>query len=122
MNASLTWQQVALLSSYAFGMTAGQLLFKLAAGGFTAGTSLAERAVAMLFNGYFIAAVALYVALTFVWVWILSFTPLSRAYPFVALAFALTPLLGGLVFSEPLTARIWIGIGVILCGLVLVAG
>jgi hypothetical protein len=35
-------------------------------------------------------------------VWILSFTPLSRAYPFLALAFALTPALGCLVFAEPL--------------------
>ena len=43
-----------------------------------------------LLNGYFFVAVILYAALTVLWVWILSFTPLSRAYPFVALAFALT--------------------------------
>jgi multidrug transporter EmrE-like cation transporter len=52
----------------------------------------------------------------------LTFTPLSRAYPFVALAFALTPALGGLVFAEPISVRLVIGIGLILCGLLFVAG
>ena len=51
-----------------------------------------------------------------------AFTPLSRAYPFVAIAFALTPLLGGLVFAEPLSARLLIGLAVIVGGLYLVAG
>jgi drug/metabolite transporter (DMT)-like permease len=60
--------------------------------------------------------------LTLLWVWILTFTPLSRAYPFVALAFALTPALGGLVFGEPISFRLVIGIVLILCGLVFVAG
>jgi multidrug transporter EmrE-like cation transporter len=55
-------------------------------------------------------------------VWVLTFTPLSRAYPFVAIAFAVTPLLGGLVFAEPLSLRLLLGIAVIACGLVLVAG
>jgi hypothetical protein len=35
-----------------------------------------------------------------IWVWFLSFTPLSRAYPFVALAFVLTPLLAVSLFGE----------------------
>ena len=73
-------------------------------------------------NVYFLAAVVLYVALTVLWVWILTFTPLSRAYPFVALAFAITPLLGGFVFGEAMTVRLMLGIGLILCGLLLVAG
>jgi len=56
------------------------------------------------------------------WVWILTFTPLSRAYPFVALAFAITPLLGGWIFGEPIDLRLGLGITVILCGLFLVVG
>ena len=55
--------------------------------------------------GYFFVALILYAALTVLWVWIQSFTPLSRAYPFLALAFALTPALGCLVFAEPLSMR-----------------
>ena len=51
------------------------------------------------------------------WVWILSFTPLSRAYPFVALAFALTPLLAGLLFGETISLHLIIGLLLILGGL-----
>jgi drug/metabolite transporter (DMT)-like permease len=38
------------------------------------------------------------------------------------LAFALTPALGGLVFAEPMSMRLVIGIVLILGGLLLVAG
>ena len=81
-----------------------------------------SRLIGLLQNGYFLAAVALYAALSVLWVWVLTFTPLSRAYPFVAIAFALTPLLGGLVFAEPLSPRLLLGLAVILGGLYLVSG
>ncbi len=67
-------------------------------------------------------AVLLYAALSLLWVWLLTFTPLSRAYPFVALAFALTPLFGIVIFGEPFSTRLAIGIALILCGLLFVAG
>jgi hypothetical protein len=63
---------------------------------------LAERIAGFLPNGYFFVPLILYAALTVLWVWIPSYTPLSRAYPFLALAFALAPALGCLVFAEPL--------------------
>jgi len=117
----LTLAQVALLVAYAVGMAGGQFLFKLAALRTPAGP-LADRFVALLQDVVFLAALALYAILAILWVWILTFTPLSRAYPFVAIAFALTPLLGGLVFGEPLTLRLFVGIGVIFAGLVIVLG
>jgi hypothetical protein len=43
-------------------------------------------------------------------------------YIFVALAFAATPLLGAIVFLEPISPRLVIGIGLIVCCLLLVAG
>ena len=73
-------------------------------------------------TGIFFVALILYAALTVLWVWILSFTPLSRAYPFLALAFTLTPALGCLVFAEPLSMRLVIGIVLILGGLFFIAG
>ena len=39
-------------------------------------------------TGIFFVALILHSALTVLWVWILSFTKLSRTYPFLALAFA----------------------------------
>jgi drug/metabolite transporter (DMT)-like permease len=113
--------QVAILIAYAAAMAGGQLLFKTAAMRGAGAGPLTERIAGSLFNGYFIVALILYAALTVLWVWILSFTPLSRAYPFVALAFALTPALGILVFGEAASLRLAIGIALIVCGLCLIA-
>jgi len=122
MNDRLSWVQIAFLVSYAGGMVGGQLLFKLAALRGSIEGPFGERLLAMMANGYFVAAVVLYGALSVLWVWLLSFTPLSRAYVFVALAFAVTPLLGGLIFGEPISVRLVIGVVLICCGLLFVTG
>ena len=80
----------------------------------------AERILGLLHNLYLLSALVLYAGFAVLWVWILSFTPLSRAYPFVALAFALTPLLGALLFGEAMSLRHILGIVLVLCGLFLV--
>jgi len=122
MNAQLSFTQIALLIAYAGGMAGGQILFKMAALRGAADGPLVERLSVMMLNGFFASAVLLYAALAVLWVWILSFTPLSRAYVFVALAFAVTPLLGAVVFAEPISVRLVVGIALIFCGLVFVSG
>jgi len=117
----LTLSQVALLIAYTVGMAGGQILFKLAAVHLN-GIGVTAQLLALTRNLYFVSALVLYGALALLWVWILTFTPLSRAYPFVALAFALTPALAALMFGEPVSFRLTIGIGLILCGLFLVIG
>jgi drug/metabolite transporter (DMT)-like permease len=102
MSDRLSPSQVAALMGYAATMAGGQLLFKRRALRGLAMVRLAERIAGFLPNGYFFVPLILCAALTVLWVWILSYTPLSRAYPFLALAFALTPALGCLVFAEPL--------------------
>jgi len=122
-NEPLTFWQILLLSAYAAGMSGGQVLFKLAAlRSAGAKSGIGERLLELVFNPYFIAAVVLYAAYAILWVWILTFIPLSRAYPFIALAFALTPLLGGLLFGDPISLRLMAGIFFVLCGLFLVTG
>lgn len=123
MNERLTLSQILLLIAYSAGMAGGQILFKTAALRYAAfdGT-VGDKFLGLLHNLYFILAIALYAAFSILWVWILSFTPLSRAYPFVALAFAVIPLLGGLIFGETISLRIVLGILFILCGLFLVTG
>jgi drug/metabolite transporter (DMT)-like permease len=123
MSASLSLSQALLLTTYALGMSVGQVLFKLAALQ-SAGDNQkpVERLMGLWHSAPFIAALALYAALAILWVWILSFTPLSRAYPFVALAFAFTAVLGGLIFGEALSPRLVIGLVVIGGGLLLVMG
>jgi drug/metabolite transporter (DMT)-like permease len=122
MNSGLSIFQIALLAGYAVGMACGQLLFKTAALQFAGEAPLVGRLLSLLQNGFFLSAIALYGALSVLWVWVLTFTPLSQGYPFVAIAFALTPVLGGLVFAEPLSVRLLIGLAVIIGGLYLVAG
>jgi drug/metabolite transporter (DMT)-like permease len=75
----------------------------------------------LCYNLYFLSALVLYAGFAFLWVWILSFTPLSRAYPFVALAFALTPLLAVSLFGETISLRLIIGLLLILGGLFFVS-
>jgi multidrug transporter EmrE-like cation transporter len=122
MTDRLSLGQIAMLATYALAMAGGQLLFKAAAMRGASAAAPADRISGFMFNGYFAVAIALYAALTVLWVWILSFTPLSRAYPFVALGFAITPALGSLVFGEPASLRLVVGIGLILCGLFFIAG
>ena len=118
----LTLSQILLLTAYAGGMSAGQLLFKMAADSYgTANVGTGERLLVLFCNLYFLSALVLYAGFALLWVWILSFTPLSRAYPFVALAFALTPLLAGSLFGEPISPRLIIGLLLILGGLFFVA-
>jgi len=121
MSAPLSIAQIAILCSYATGMAAGQILFKLSSLRLAENASLVERASSLLQNWLFLAALAIYLALSVLWVWILSFTPLSRAYLFVALSFAIVPVAGVLLFAEPISWRLMIGIGLILCGLLFVA-
>jgi drug/metabolite transporter (DMT)-like permease len=122
MSDRLSIAQIALLCTYAIGMACGQLLFKFASYQLHADAPIGQRLVGLLHNGFFLTAIGLYGALTVLWVWVLSFTPLSRAYLFVALAFALTPALGAYIFAEPISLRLVAGIVLVLGGLFLVAG
>ena len=119
-NDRLSFFQIAVLTAYSIGMAGGQVLFKLAANRSNPARQLGERLLDLVQNGYFLAALLLYAGLGVLWVWVLSVTPLSRAYPFVALAFVLTPLLGGVFFDEAISLRLLAGIALILCGLFLV--
>jgi multidrug transporter EmrE-like cation transporter len=122
ISERLSLFQIAALAAYSLGMAGGQILFKFAAIRSNPTLSLAERFYDLIQNGYFLTALVAYGGLSILWVWILTITPLSRAYPFVALAFVLTPLLGGLLFDEVITMRVIAGMALILCGLFLVTG
>jgi drug/metabolite transporter (DMT)-like permease len=98
---------------------AGQLLFKLAAERLMLGQG--PRALAVSFISYpLLAALALYAIATGLWVYLLHGLALSRAYPFVALAFAVVPLLGAWFLGEPLGLRYWLGLGIMLAGLYII--
>jgi len=122
MNERLSTLQVVALLSYAVGMAAGQVLFKLAAWQMTPDGGLFERVLSLSLSPYFLSALVLYLVLSGIWVWILSFTAISQAYLFAILSVALVPLLGFVIFSEPVSTRLVIGLLIILAGLFVVAG
>ncbi len=102
MSDRLSLSQVAALMAYAATTAGGQLLFKTPALRGAGDGPLAERIAGFLLNGYFFVALILYAALTVLWVWILSFTQLSRAYPFLGLHLRSRQRL----VAEPLSMRL----------------
>lgn len=115
-----TLRQLIELVTFPVVIAAGQILFKRAAGqiGTAQGTSWILD-VARLPTMWL--AVALYAAATLLWVRILTTVPLSRAYPFMALAFVIVPAAGYFLFSESITVRQAIGTALIVAGVVVVA-
>ncbi len=74
----------------------------------------------LIVEPFFVSALALYAATTFVWVYVLRHLPLSQAYPFMALSFVLVPLASVLIFHEVLTLRYWIGTAMIIAGMIVI--
>lgn len=55
------------------------------------------------------------------WLAVLSRLPLSFAYPFLALSYALTPVLAWLLLGENIPSLRWMGIATIFLGVILVS-
>ena len=105
-----------LLVTIALLLSAGQILFKQAAA-----TNIEKPFHLALLNSWMVAALFLYGFATGLWVWILRSTPLSIAYPFVALSFVLVPLGAHFLFGEQLTIRYASGVALIIAGLVVIS-
>lgn len=98
----------------------GQLLFKK---GMTAFSTLSipqgivnlfRIAVKIVFNPYIFAGMASYLLSTVLWLYALSKTELSYAYPFTTLTFILVMAASFLLFSETMSLSKIIG-GVVIC-------
>lgn len=98
-------------------MVTGQVFFKLAA----ARIALSEKGFisSFILNPQLIFAVTLYMIATVLWVWILNHLPLKQAYPLNALGFVLIPLVAYFFFTESLNLGYWIGITLIVIGVLL---
>jgi drug/metabolite transporter (DMT)-like permease len=92
---------LALTLACVLAIAAGQILFKLAARAATGTAGFPWE----FMNAWFVAAIVVYAAATFLWVWLLKTLPLNVAYPFVGLAFVIVPLLGAWLLGESLGWR-----------------
>ncbi|PJI96071.1 hypothetical protein CLU85_0809 [Acidovorax sp. 69] len=106
---------IALTLLCVLSISVGQILFKKAAGAFSAQLTWQ----AFVFNGWLIASLALYGLTTLGWVWILRNVPLHLAYPFMGLAFFIVPTLAWIFLGEPLHWRTLAGGALIMAGVAL---
>ena len=94
------------------GIAARQLLFKFTADSQAlSGSYFHPRTLRWL-----ISALLLYGVTTFGWIWTLQQGPLSRLYPWMALAFMIVPLLGAVILGEQLQPTYWLGVVMIVAG------
>jgi len=110
----MTIKQISLIVLTVLMLSAGQVLFKYAAGkidiqgkGIYAG---------LLFNPALILALIIYGAATISWLLVLRNTPLKLAYPFAALAFIIVPIFAFLFLGETLRWSTFAGAAVIIIG------
>lgn len=98
----------------------GQILFK-------AGADKLEHSqgqgfiLGVITSPTIIFACAIYALSIFLWIWVLKHAPLSKAYPFTALAYVLTPLLGAYFFKEQLSQSYIVGLLLLLAGLFVIS-
>lgn len=109
----MTISQLLLTTLTVIAMASGQVLFKLAANRMLDGGPWPSQ---LIFNRYLWLAMAVYLSATALWVALLRQIPLHVAYPFVALAFFLVPLLGHWFLGEPLRWQSLFGAMVIVLG------
>src|SRR5271165_2850295 len=98
-------------------LAVGQVMFKQVGLGIR-GRPLVGGVLYLLGSRTFYIVVLIYVLSTFLWIWILSRVPLSQAYPWVAIGMAIVPLLGWYVFGERVEPLFWLGVSLILAGVI----
>jgi drug/metabolite transporter (DMT)-like permease len=104
-----------LLVLTVIGISVGQILFKLAAESLPSRPQVWDIAL----NYYTIAAIALYAAITFLWIFLLKDGGLSKTYPIMSLSFVLVPAASWAVFGETLDRVSILGLIFIVVGVVL---
>ena len=110
--------KILLILPYIICLSFGQILFKKIG---IQVNSADNKIVTLLSSPLFYCAAGLYALLTVYWIFILSKTPLSVAYPYVLLSFITTPLAASFVFQEKLGFYFWVGTLVMLTGGVILA-
>jgi len=98
------------------GISLGQILFKYAANNI--GKKMLVLDASFLIPA--MSAITIYGLSTLGWIYLLRDTELNKAYPVFALSFVIVPLLGVIVFGEPLSKYYIVGILFIFTGVVLV--
>jgi drug/metabolite transporter (DMT)-like permease len=116
---AMSWTRLALLLLVAVLLAAGQVLFKIAAQSIKEPTAVNFQAILQLtLNPYLLASLSIYAIATLAWVVLLRDTDLTKGYLFViACSLVLVSIAGAFLLREPLSARLLIGMVIVLVGL-----
>lgn len=96
----------------------GQVAFKKI-GTSIHGDSVMAALAAMLRSPLLYVALAIYAVATLLWIFLLSRVPLSQAYPWVAVTIFIVSLLGWWLFHERPSPIFWLGLLLVMAGIVL---
>jgi len=106
-------------------LTGGQMLWKVGLqqiGGFMVGNQgLAQNLLGLVTSPYIMGGLVAYGLATLVWFNVLSRLPLSLAYPVMSLGYVVGVFASAIVFKEPVSLFRWLGVGLIVLGVGLVA-
>lgn len=97
------------------GIASGQILFKLSATSLSATGSVLAPQTALLLG----SSLALYGVMTIAWIWVLQKAELGRIYPLMALAFVIVPLGSHFIFGERFQPMYFVGVALIMVGIVI---
>ncbi len=100
--------------------TAGQLSLKYAFHVSTPAQGVSMSMGNILFSRYFWIWLICYVVVTILWLIVLRTIPLNQAFPALGLTFALVPLASHHLLNEKVVVSQWLGIIIILAGVILV--
>lgn len=95
-------------------MVIGQTLFKIGSNGKQFDS--VQNIIKVIFSPVILLALTIYAGTTILWLYILSKTELSFAYPIQALAFPLVLIISSILFHEQIPIQRWAGIALIFAG------
>lgn len=104
-----------LLILTVIGLSIGQVLLKKSADMIDTLNSPLE----LLIKAPFIGGVCAYGITAIAWICALRNISLSKGYMFMSLAFIVVPILSHYIFDEPLTLNFWLGVILIISGVLL---
>ncbi len=118
----LTYIQILQLVSFAFLMSLGQILFKKTALSMSSlgALGLIDGIIKAISIPWLYLALSVYGLATIFWLYILQRIPLNLAYPFSALAMAIVPILAWFIFGERINFSYWVGLLLILTGIIII--
>ena len=99
---------------------AGQVLLKFAMIKHGAIVLSPRGIISLMLEPWLIFAMAIYAAALFLWLQVLSNTPLSTAYPILAVTYVLVPFFATVFFGEIITKNHFIGMSLILAGVAMI--